>query len=87
MKISTAWSMLAFSLGIACYVLNRDISANVFMGSFLIIQGLKRADGSRQERLSTFLAWAMSAGVLVFALCMMAGDISQYAPASFRYRG
>ncbi|WP_252361410.1 putative holin [Pseudomonas asiatica] len=45
--------------------MHRDISANIFLGCLFIIQGLKRPDGSTQERRALFLAAALSAGILI----------------------
>lgn len=87
MKPSTAWSLLAFSLAAASYAMHRDISANVFLASVFIIQGLKRADGSRQERRSSMLAVAMSVGIMIFAVSVLSGRVEMSASEPFRYRG
>lgn len=86
MKPSTAWSLLAFAMALASYALHRDISANVFLGCVFIIQGLKRPDGSAQERRATFLAAALSAGILLFALWALATGLDLRGPAPFRYK-
>lgn len=86
MKPSTAWSLLAFAMALASYALHRDISANVFLGCVFIIQGLKRPDGSAQERRATFLAAALSAGILLFALWVLATGLEIRGPAPFRYK-
>lgn len=85
MKTSTAWSLLAFSLALACYALSRDISANIFLSCFLVIQGLKRTDRSRQERKAAALAVALSVGVLLFAVLGLTGLID-LSPEPFRYK-
>lgn len=86
MKPSTAWSLLAFAMALASYTMHRDISANVFLGCVFIIQGLKRPDGSTQERRATFLAAALSAGILLFALWALATGLDIRGPAPFRYK-
>ena len=86
MKPSTAWSLLAFSMALASYAMHRDISANIFLASVFVIQGLKRPDSSKQERRGTFLAAAFSAGVFLFALSQVLPGVESQSPAQFRYR-
>jgi len=86
MKPSTAWSCLAFSLALASYSMNRDISANVFLACVFIIQGLKRTEGTRNERRSSMLAIAMSVGITIFAVSGLSGCTEQSAPQHFRYK-
>jgi hypothetical protein len=86
MKPSTAWSCLAFSLALASYSMNRDISANVFLASLFIIQGLKRTEGTRAEHRSSMLAIAMSVGIMVFAVSVLCGFTEQSTPSHFRYK-
>jgi hypothetical protein len=86
MKPSTAWSLLAFSLAMASYAMSRDISANIFLACVFVIQGLKRPDGSRQERKSAFLAVALSMGILAFAISSLAGCVELSGPQPFRYK-
>lgn len=85
MKPSTAWSLLAFSLALASYAMSRDISANIFLLGVFVIQGLKKPDGSRQERRGVFLAGALSAGILIFAATAMLGGVEFDKPSTFRY--
>lgn len=86
MKPSTAWSCLAFSLALASYTMHRDISANVFLACVFIIQGLKRADGSKHEGLTSVLAFALSAGIVIFSASNLIGGDDKSAPAHFRYK-
>lgn len=86
MSRSTCWSLLAFSMALASYAMHRDISANIFLGCLFIIQGLKRPDGSTQERRALFLAAALSAGILIFAVWALATGIDFRGPSPFRYK-
>jgi predicted benzoate:H+ symporter BenE len=86
MKPSTAWSCLAFSLALASYSMNRDISANVFLACVFIIQGLKRTDGSKHEGLTSVLAFALSAGIVIFSASNLIDGSDKSAPAHFRYK-
>ncbi len=86
MKPSTAWSCLAFSLALASFAMYRDISANVFLACVFIIQGLKRADGSLQERRASLLVIALSVGVMIFAVSALNGFPKQSAPEHFRHK-
>jgi len=86
MKPSTAWSCLAFSLALASYSMNRDISANVFLACVFIIQGLKRTEGTRNEHRSSMLAIAMSVGIMFYAVSVLSGFTEQSAPSHFRYK-
>lgn len=86
MKNSTAWSLLACSMALASYALHRDISANIFLACVFVIQGLKRMDGSTQERRGTFLAVAVSVGITIFALYVLFGGVEFHSPAKFHYR-
>jgi hypothetical protein len=86
MKPSTAWSCLAFSLALASYSMNRDISANVFLACVFIIQGLKSTDRSKNERRSSVLAVAMSVGIMIYAVSGLSGCTQQSAPEHFRYK-
>lgn len=85
MKPSTAWSLLAFSMALASYALHRDISANIFLACVFVIQGLKKPTGSKQELRATFLAAALSVGVILFAASALFGSVEFESPAHFRY--
>jgi len=86
MKPSTAWSCLAFSLALASYSMNRDISANVFLACVFIIQGLKRTDGSRHEGFTSVLAFALSAGIVIFSASNLVDGAEKSSPPHFRYK-
>lgn len=86
MKPSTAWSLLAFSLASASYAMNRDISSNVFLACVFVIQGVRAVDGSKQEKRASFLAAALSVGIMLFAASAMAGCIELSGPEPFRFR-
>lgn len=86
MKPSTAWSFLAFSLAAASYAMNRDISSNVFLACVFVIQGLRAVDCSKQENRASFLAAALSVGIMLFAASAMAGCIELGGPQSFRFK-
>ena len=86
MKPSTAWTLLAFALPLASSALHGAISANVSLGRVSIIRGPKSPHGSAQERRATFLAAALSAGILIFALWEIATGLDIRGPAPFRYK-
>lgn len=86
MKPSTAWSMLAFAMALVSFARNWDISANIFLACIFVIQGLQKPTGSKQERRGTFLAFALSIGVLLFAASILFGVVELHQPAPFRYR-
>lgn len=86
MKPSSAFSFLALSLAIASYALHRDISANIFLSCVFVIQGLRVATESTQERRALFLIIALSVGILVFAATTMLGGVDLNSPAPFRYK-
>lgn len=86
MKPSTAWSMLALAMAAASYARGWDISANIFLGVLFIIQGLRKTTGSQQESRATFIVFALSIGILLFAAMVMLGNVELPQPAKFQYR-
>lgn len=87
MSRSTCWSLLAFAMALASYVMHRDISANIFLASLFIIQGLKRvADAEPDEhwdRLS-LLVLLLSVAVIVFALWSLAAGTHWAGPRPWK---
>ncbi len=71
MSRSTCWSLLAFALALVSYVMHRDISANVFLATLFIIQGLKSApDGERAhhwDQIQWFVV-CLSIAIIIFAM-------------------
>lgn len=66
MSRSTCWSLLAFSLALASYVMHRDISANVFLATIFIIQGLKSApDGEHSHHWDRIQWFVLSLSVAI----------------------
>jgi hypothetical protein len=66
--------------------MNRDISANVFLACVFIIQGLKRTDGSRHEGFAAVLAFALSAGIVIFSASNLVDGADKSSPSHFRYK-
>lgn len=70
MSRSTCWSLLAFAMALVSYVMHRDISANVFLATLFIIQGLKStSDGEHPhhwERIRWFVV-LLSLAIILFA--------------------
>lgn len=85
MTRSTSWSLLALSLASISYVMHRDISANIFLATIFIIQGLKAEHRDTDERVGLMLG-VMSLGVMVFAgWCLIGGtDLGYPKPFSFK---
>ena len=83
MSRSTCWSLLAFALALISAVMHRDISANIFMATFLIIQGLKRPkdwESDRHWRRARLLINLVSIGLIVFALSSLATGMNWAGP-------
>lgn len=69
MSRSTCWSLLAFAMALMSYTMQRDISANVFLGVLFIIQGLKRnREAERETDRITLLCTILSTAIIIFAL-------------------
>lgn len=87
MSRSTCWSLLAFSLALASYVMHRDISANVFLATIFIIQGLKRTADDESpghwDRVS-LLCTLLSGAVIVFALYSLATGMHWAGPKPWK---
>lgn len=71
MSRSTCWSLLAFAMALVSYVMHRDISANVFLATLFIIQGLKStSDGEHThhwDRIRWFVV-SLSLAIILFAI-------------------
>lgn len=83
MSRSTCWSLLAFALALTSAVMHRDISANIFMATFLIIQGLKRPkdwESDSHWRRARLLINLVSIGLIVFALSSLATGMNWAGP-------
>lgn len=76
MSRSSCMTLLALSFAVLCYIMHRDISANMFLASVFIIQGLKRdcPEPSKHWDRIFLLCALLSASILVFsAVSVLAG--------------
>lgn len=87
MTRSTSWSCLALSLALISYVMHRDISANIFLATFFIIQGLRggQLSADHRDRVSVMLI-ILSAGIAVFATWCLLNGIDLGKPKPFGSR-
>ncbi|MDH0749508.1 hypothetical protein N5D61_24595 [Pseudomonas sp. GD03842] len=83
MTRSTCWSLFAVSLAIFSYMTHRDISANIFIGTFLIIQGLKPADEERLNQSAMALCAIVGTTIFGFAICAWLFGLEWSRPASW----
>lgn len=87
MTRSTSWSCLALSLALISYVMHRDISANIFLATFFIIQGLRggQLSAGNRDRVGVMLL-ILSAGIAIFAgWCLLNGiDLGKPRPFGSR---
>jgi hypothetical protein len=85
MTRSTCWSFFAFAMALICYVMNRDISANVFLGAIMIIQGLKRAEEEDHGVTGKAMTFLVTAGtsVITFAVFARMAGLEWNSPASW----
>lgn len=72
MTRSTCMTLLSFSVAVFCYVTHRDISANIFMATVFIIQGLKQhpVGYSRQWDRIILMCTILSVAILVLSATM-----------------
>lgn len=87
MARSTSWSCLALSLALISYVMHRDISANIFLATFFIIQSLRGGQLSpgQRDRVSVMLI-ILSAGIALFAAWCLLNGIDLGRPSPFGSR-
>jgi hypothetical protein len=85
MTRSLCWSIFAFAMAVLSYTMNRDISANVFIGVLMVIQGLKRAGEETHRVTERVLTLCLTAGVSVitFALFARMAGLEWNSPASW----
>ena len=69
MSRSSCMTLLALSFAVLCYITHRDISANMFLASVFIIQGLKSPSGEPSHHWDRIylLCALLSAAILVFS--------------------
>lgn len=70
MSRSTCWSLLAFAMALMSYVMHRDISANIFLATLFIIQGLKSAPDGEHSHHWDQIQWVLAP--LGFAIILFA---------------
>jgi hypothetical protein len=72
-------------MAVLSYTMNRDISANVFIGVLMVIQGLKRAGEETHRVTERVLTLCLTAGVSVitFALFARMAGLEWNSPASW----
>ncbi len=88
MSRSTCWSYLAFSMALISYVMHRDISANIFLATLFIIQGLKAAQDPHthhQDRIGITLI-ILASGITLFAAWCLIQGVDLGRPSPFRTR-
>ncbi|WP_332774418.1 MULTISPECIES: hypothetical protein [Pseudomonas] len=87
MARSTSWSCLALSLALISYVMHRDISANIFLATFFIIQSLRggQLSAGQRDRVSVMLI-ILSAGIALFAAWCLLNGIDLGRPRPFGSR-
>lgn len=77
MSRSTCMTILALSFAVLCYISHRDISANMFVATVFIIQGLKRdcPEPSLHWDRIYLLCALLSAAILLFsAASVLSGE-------------
>jgi hypothetical protein len=83
MTRSTCWSLVAVSLAVISYLMHRDISSNIFIGSFFIIQALKPADEARLNQSAMALCALVGTTIVGFAICAWVFGLQWGRPASW----
>ncbi|WP_434681336.1 hypothetical protein J3P77_09560 [Pseudomonas sp. R1-18] len=72
MTRSLCWSIFAFAMAVLSYLMNRDISANVFLGVLMVIQGLKRTGEETHRVTERIMTLCLTAGVSVITFAVFA---------------
>lgn len=88
MANSTIWSLMALAMALISYAMYRDISANIFLASIFVIQGMraKAEMKSRHYELITKAVLILSIGLISFALWALVTGADLGRPANFGYR-
>lgn len=71
------------SLAIVSYLMHRDISSNIFVGSFFIIQALKPEDETRLNQSAMALCALVGTTIVGFAMCAWIFGFEWSRPASW----
>lgn len=69
MRNADHWSLFALAMAVLCMLAGRDISANVFLGALIAIQGLA-PDGpsERHAQRVRLMLGGLSAGIIAYLL-------------------
>ena len=88
MANSTIWSLMALSMSLISFAMHRDISANIFLASFFVIQGMRaKADmKSRHYEHLTKSVLILSIALGIFATWAIFSGADLGRPANFGYR-
>ena len=83
MTRSTCWSLIAVALALISCIMHRDISSNIFMGSFIIIQAVKPPDEERLNQSAMALCAVFGTAIIGFAICAWVFGLEWSRPDSW----
>jgi len=83
MTRSTCWSLALASLALVSYLMNRDISSNIFLASFFIVQAVKPADETRLNQSAMALCAVFGTAIVGFAICAWVFGLEWSRPVSW----
>ncbi|MGV6396969.1 hypothetical protein ACTUVN_002664 [Pseudomonas caspiana] len=83
MTRSTCWSLALASLALVSYLMNRDISSNIFLASFFIVQAVKPADEARLNQSAMALCAVFGTAIVGFAICAWVFGLEWSRPVSW----
>lgn len=88
MSSSTVWSFMAFSMALISYAMHRDISANIFLATIFVIQGLRNRHemNERSHGHVIRMVLILSIAISIFAIWALFTGADLGKPANFGFR-
>lgn len=83
MTRSTCWSLVLVSLALISHLMSRDISSNIFLASFFIVQAVKPVDETRLNQSAMALCAVFGTAIVGFAICAWVFGLEWSRPVSW----
>lgn len=80
---STCWSLVSVSMAVISFIMHRDISANIFLGSLFIIQALKPVEEVRLNQPAMTICAIFGTAVAAYSLLALALGLEWRHPSSW----